>query len=72
MYFYLTGKEVSYKTKKWRNKVKAASWTVLSTEPVHCDSGGASEAYFGAGTKLTVLGKISFLSSLNIALVSFH
>ena len=26
---------------------------------MHCDSGGGREAYFGGGTKLTVLGKKS-------------
>ena len=35
---------------------KTASWAVLSTDRVHCDSNNA-EAYFGGGTKLTVLGK---------------
>lgn len=29
---------------------------VLHTDPVHCDN---AEAYFGGGTKLTVLGKKS-------------
>lgn len=24
---------------------------------MHCDSGGGAEAFFGGGTKLTVLGK---------------
>ena len=43
--------------KMQRSKVKAASWAVLSTDHVHCDSGGTGEAFFGAGTKLTVLGK---------------
>lgn len=37
--------------------MKAASLVVLSTGHVHCDSGGGTEAYFGGGTKLTVLGK---------------
>uniref|UniRef100_A0A8D3C0L2 Ig-like domain-containing protein n=1 Tax=Scophthalmus maximus TaxID=52904 RepID=A0A8D3C0L2_SCOMX len=35
-------------------KVKSAYCAVLSTEQLHCDS-GTSEAYFGGGTKLTVL-----------------
>ena len=26
---------------------------------MHCDSGSGAEAYFGGGTKLTVLGKKS-------------
>lgn len=32
----------------------------LSTDLVQCDSGGGAEAFFGEGTKLTVLGKKSF------------
>lgn len=31
----------------------------FSTDFVHCDSGGGAEAFFGEGTKLTVLGKKS-------------
>uniref|UniRef100_G3NNU7 Uncharacterized protein n=1 Tax=Gasterosteus aculeatus TaxID=69293 RepID=G3NNU7_GASAC len=44
------------KTEKNGIKLKAAALAVLSTDPVHCDS-GAYEAFFGGGTKLTVLGK---------------
>ena len=33
-----------------------ASGAVLSTDQVHCDNDGR-EAFFGGGTKLTVLGK---------------
>uniref|UniRef100_A0A3Q3B0M8 Ig-like domain-containing protein n=1 Tax=Kryptolebias marmoratus TaxID=37003 RepID=A0A3Q3B0M8_KRYMA len=39
--------------------IKGSSLIVLSTDHVHCDSGGAAEAFFGGGTKLTVLGKKS-------------
>ena len=43
---------------KQRSKVKAASRAVLSTDQLHCDTGGG-EAHFGGGTKLTVIGKKS-------------
>uniref|UniRef100_A0A8D3DP03 Ig-like domain-containing protein n=1 Tax=Scophthalmus maximus TaxID=52904 RepID=A0A8D3DP03_SCOMX len=43
-----------FTTKLKHERVKSAYCAVLSTEQLHCDS-GTSEAYFGGGTKLTVL-----------------
>lgn len=54
----LTQSNAYYKTIHQQAEVKAASWVVLSTVHVHCDSTG-SEPHFGGGTKLTVLGKKS-------------
>lgn len=48
-----------------KNKVKCnvakteEAEVVLGTDGAHCDSGSGAEAYFGAGTKLTVLGEKS-------------
>lgn len=39
-----------------KKEVKAASCGVLSCDRLHCAS--TTQAYFGGGTKLTVLGKI--------------
>ena len=41
-------------------------WAVSAPIKVHCDTNTA-EAFFGGGTKLTVLGRKSFYWSFNIA-----
>lgn len=46
-----------------RQKASTAPWADFSTVQFHCASGGF-QAYFGGGTRLTVLGKKSSLNSL--------
>lgn len=60
-----TKSRLRWTNSKKKNKVKCnvakteEAEVVLGTDGAHCDSGSGAEAYFGAGTKLTVLGEKS-------------